>query len=908
MCGQVLELFSGQFYFQALGAGTGSGDFENQLIEAPEEEEEFDVLNDETFGHCEDGGDFDWEEEHERLAEELEGESFFDLHTRDFTKDSGYGNAERSYRSQEEYLEQSISRLVVEDEEEEERLEREKFFGKGQPIPVAKIAPHLDELFGPASPPALLDAEHLASPSTKNIWGSPAENVFQKPATALRKLFESARGGYPPGMESPVPGVLQPLAPQSPATLPQAHTLEEIERQMLSRGKKPQVLTAEELERQMRGESAPAHPPSAPQMVSQPPPRQPLHQGTGPLPPGLLPASALAGDHRSPYPMSMPPIGHPLPGTPPHRVIPGMSPVSQQSMANGRTSPILIMPSGKVLPQRMMPSGSPQLTQGRTESPVGQSASTPTPPLPPGVTSLLRSPHPIRLMSPYNVTAINGPSSISLGNRMMGPPPGMPCPIPRGPMPPSPMGTPPGARMPIHPGVQDMSPHSHPHPPPHHHLRNNPPPTATPDRRQEGIVQHGSYTSQSHNDKNRAYRTNYQRPPPWQQHHHHHQQDAAEDEYAGLMTKREKDWIIKIQLLQLNTDNPYLDDYYYTYYTLRKKQRESGGGDADNLSLKLLIPNIAKIETKAYTPAQFEGSLGRLTTASVHNPRHIIDVTRGASPTEESTKKNVSKELRRFRQLLMDIEKGYVLLLDVDDIEKKVFALPEDNRLPLFIERHEKIGQLYQYFTCDESIEQYTQILGVRKGRKLLARVLPLLSKNQAHVALCILFHHMHHLVRKDAAEEGLCVLTRSVCAAMEGSDLESLVRLVDVLRGEKPLQAGAFLLPLFRNQFSATVLCCLLQQAEAVYKDTSPVDMDNQLQTEWNKFIEEFAEALESVPLKDLPSPPVRLPLVEPHFSRLLNAQLMGRLEDKVQRLTTPAESSTTTTTNTATASSTGS
>jgi hypothetical protein len=36
------------------------------------------------------------------------------------------------------------------------------------------------------------------------------------------------------------------------------------------------------------------------------------------------------------------------------------------------------------------------------------------------------------------------------------------------------------------------------------------------------------------------------------------------DEYAGLMTQREKDWIVKIQLLQLHTDNPYVDDYYFT--------------------------------------------------------------------------------------------------------------------------------------------------------------------------------------------------------------------------------------------------------------------------------------------------------------------------------------------------------
>lgn len=41
-------------------------------------------------------------------------------------------------------------------------------------------------------------------------------------------------------------------------------------------------------------------------------------------------------------------------------------------------------------------------------------------------------------------------------------------------------------------------------------------------------------------------------------------EEVAADEYAGLMQQREKDWIIKIQLLQLQTENPYIDDYYYT--------------------------------------------------------------------------------------------------------------------------------------------------------------------------------------------------------------------------------------------------------------------------------------------------------------------------------------------------------
>ena len=36
-----------------------------------------------------------------------------------------------------------------------------------------------------------------------------------------------------------------------------------------------------------------------------------------------------------------------------------------------------------------------------------------------------------------------------------------------------------------------------------------------------------------------------------------------EDEYAGLMTPKQKSWLRNIQTMQLATDNPYRDDYYY---------------------------------------------------------------------------------------------------------------------------------------------------------------------------------------------------------------------------------------------------------------------------------------------------------------------------------------------------------
>ena len=49
----------------------------------------------------------------------------------------------------------------------------------------------------------------------------------------------------------------------------------------------------------------------------------------------------------------------------------------------------------------------------------------------------------------------------------------------------------------------------------------------------------------------------------------------SEDEFEGIMTQKEKDWIVKIQLMQLQTDNPYLHDYYYTVSLLLDKYQKS---------------------------------------------------------------------------------------------------------------------------------------------------------------------------------------------------------------------------------------------------------------------------------------------------------------------------------------------
>ncbi|KAL8564031.1 hypothetical protein ACOMHN_016320 [Nucella lapillus] len=458
--------------YSALGAGARDNP-DNELIEAPEEEEEFDLLNNETFGNCE--GDWD-EEEHTRLAE-MEGDSFFDLQIPDHTKDSGYGNAERSFRSQEELLEQSISRMMDESEEVDKGRQ---FFGKGQPIPQAvnQHGVHLDELFGPSSPPALMDTQHLVSPKSKNIWAtSEKENMLQKQTEAVRKLFDTAKAS---GQASPVSITHLVMPPQSPMDLPQAHTLQEIERQMLFRGRKPQVLTAEEVERQLRGEEPlPTHgnttqfvnhhpqigPPASlpladdvlPGMGDVPPSSAgslfPPHTGTpAHLPPGMLPASVLMGTPRSPFPVSPMPVSIPL-GHPMHPLTPKHPAGMQSPMSNGRSSPIPI----QSLTQQFMHAGSPQVTPGPPlSSCMGRSTSTPTPPLVRGFTPHLPA-HATRLINAYSIASAaamgNSPVHVGFGPRMMPPPHGVPPHMAMGPiphMPPplplSPMGTPPTNR------------------------------------------------------------------------------------------------------------------------------------------------------------------------------------------------------------------------------------------------------------------------------------------------------------------------------------------------------------------------------------------------------------------------------------------------------------------------------
>lgn len=183
-------------------------------------------------------------------------------------------------------------------------------------------------------------------------------------------------------------------------------------------------------------------------------------------------------------------------------------------------------------------------------------------------------------------------------------------------------------------------------------------------------------------------------------------QDPDYDEYANLMSNRDKQWLIGIQLSQLNTGTPYIDDFYYTVFKERKARlkgiKENKAHKDNQLNHPLTQPkghahlvlismsnkngtnqqrnnqrerknsesNKDKETPRTYTPLQFENSLGKLQCGSVTAPRKIIDmdVVGADSGSPLSTTLEISAQ-RKSRQILLHIETLYRVALKLEDLE-----------------------------------------------------------------------------------------------------------------------------------------------------------------------------------------------------------------------------------------------
>ncbi|KAM6308832.1 protein PAT1 homolog 1 [Aegotheles albertisi] len=372
-----------------------------------------------------------------------------------------------------------------------------------------------------------------------------------------------------------------------------------------------------------------------------------------------------------------------------------------------------------------------------------------------------------------------------------------------------------------------------------------------------------------------------------------HQEQIRKDPYANLMLQREKDWVAKIQMMQLQSTDPYLDDYYYQNYFQKLEKlaaaEEVHGDGPKKERTKLITPQVAKLE-HTYKPVQFEGSLGKLTVSSVNNPRKMIDAVVTSRSEDDETKEKQVRDKRR--QTLVTIEKTYSLLLDVEDYERRYLLSLEGERPALMGERKQKICEMYDNLRGKSpgqdrpSDDHFMQIMCIRKGKRLVARILPFLSPEQAADVLMATARNLPFLIKKDAQDEVLPCLLRPFSHVLYHLPLGTVTSLVQQLTNLPQSAATSaptnlHLTAVLQNKFGLSLLYLTLSRGEELQSAEAPAELlqDNQ----WTELMlvatREFLRVPPAALAKPLSTPSNLVSL----FSRYVDQQKLNLLETKL-------------------------
>ncbi|NXD85441.1 PATL2 protein, partial [Halcyon senegalensis] len=358
------------------------------------------------------------------------------------------------------------------------------------------------------------------------------------------------------------------------------------------------------------------------------------------------------------------------------------------------------------------------------------------------------------------------------------------------------------------------------------------------------------------------------------------------DPYAGLMTSKEKDWVVKVEMIQLQSENMD-DDYYYQtfYHRLEHKQAEEEllGGRNKQEPPKLVTPFIQKVETYD-SVVRIAGSLGQVAVSTCYSPRRAIDAVHHAL-VEEATGSHRLRALHR-------IEKLFVQLLEVEEMQRKMsLTLEGQQQEPCCQEqKSQEVESIYQALkirTCsseEEAEDEFLQVLCVRKGKKLTARLLPYLTREQAEKILLTITHHLPFLMKKDMLDESLPLLYSPLNEVVGGMTFSKLIEVLQEITRPLPKSPELPLAMALKNQFGISLLYSLLSHGERLLSSDVPLELHSRDFEMWTDMVFLVARELSQVP-KTLLVEPLFLPSnLLSLFCRYLDKQTIHHLEAKME------------------------
>ncbi|NXQ99457.1 PATL2 protein, partial [Sagittarius serpentarius] len=362
------------------------------------------------------------------------------------------------------------------------------------------------------------------------------------------------------------------------------------------------------------------------------------------------------------------------------------------------------------------------------------------------------------------------------------------------------------------------------------------------------------------------------------------------DPYAGLMTSKEKDWVIKVEMIQLQSENMDDDYYYQTYYhRMERKQAEEEllGGRNKQEPPKLVTPFIQKVETYD-SVVRIAGSLGQVAVSTCYSPRRAIDAVHHALVEEVG-----SHRLRALHR----IEKLFLQLLEVEEMQRKMSLAPEEQQSCCQEQKSQEVERIYQALkirACsseEEAEDEFLQLLCVRKGKKLTARLLPHLTQEQVEKILLTITHHLPFLMKKDVLDESLPLLYSPLNEAVGGMTFSKLIEALQEMTRPLPESPELPLTMALKNQFGISFLYSLLSHGERLLSSDAPLEPRSGDFEMWTDTVFLVARELSQVP-KALLVEPLFLPSnLLSLFCRYLDKQTVHHLEAKMECSPLPSE-----------------
>uniref|UniRef100_A0A3Q2D5I2 PAT1 homolog 2 n=1 Tax=Cyprinodon variegatus TaxID=28743 RepID=A0A3Q2D5I2_CYPVA len=275
-----------------------------------------------------------------------------------------------------------------------------------------------------------------------------------------------------------------------------------------------------------------------------------------------------------------------------------------------------------------------------------------------------------------------------------------------------------------------------------------------------------------------------------------HLKSQGSDPYCNLMTTKEKEWIIRLQMIQLQMNFRLASHLSSQRRTSQKLMHTSSG---------LSVFHI-------------EGSLGQVAVSTCYSPRRAISA--------------VNAELKDTRQqrleILSKIEKLFIVLLEVEETERMKTPVSSEAEDAMLLEKiQRKVEHIYSELQHHDSLDSGTEflpVLSVSKGKKLLARLLPFLKNDSAIKILHIIASNLPTVMSKDT-EETLPVLYLPLRNVIGGLTFSQLIKVLRDLTSSESLSTLECLSLACQNKFGLTLLYALLSHGEKLLSSGVPLE-----------------------------------------------------------------------------------